>query len=343
MRRSGTNTSRSGWGKAVILWDEMLHLRGFSQDGLVGLNPVEVAREAFGLAIGNQDYAGEDHRQRRDAERHPEDAEEDGQAGQGRLPEVVDGAARRGDNRAAPAILDEGMEWVAMGFKPVDAQFLEQRKFDITEIARIFDLPPHKLMDLDRSTNNNIEHQGIEYVMDAILPRAVNWEETLERDLFLPSDQGRYFIECNVEGLMRGDSAARAAFYTKMFNVGALRPNDILGRRTWIRSRAATSLRAAQHGAAQAGGADARLPTGQRRPPTTRIRRARDRAQKAIWPGRTSRCSSMRSVARSAASSSPRAAPWTRRRKSGASDPSTSGSESSTPSTRPSLPARSIR
>jgi HK97 family phage portal protein len=214
-------------GKKVILWDEMLHLRGFSQDGLVGLNPVEIAREAFGLAIGNQDYA---------AKIIGNDATPNGLL---KTPKKMDKPIKKafreswveqhgaGANRATPAILDDGMEWVAMGFKPVDAQFLEQRKFDITEIARIFDLPPHKIMDLDRSTNNNIEHQGIEYVMDTILPLAVNWEETIERDLFLPSDLGRFYVECNVEGLMRGDSAARAAFYTALFNVGALRPNDI--------------------------------------------------------------------------------------------------------------------
>ncbi len=220
------HSSRNG-APRVILWDEMLHFRGFSQDGLVGLSPVEVAREAFGLAIGNQDYAGKII---------GNDATPNGIL---KTPKLMDKEAKKafrkswvekhgaGDNRASPAILDEGMEWVAMGFKPVDAQFLEQRKFDITEIARIFDLPPHKLMDLERSTNNNIEHQGIEYVMDAVLPRAVNWEETIERDLFLASDTPRFYCEANVEGLMRGDSAARAAFYTALFNVGALRPNDI--------------------------------------------------------------------------------------------------------------------
>lgn len=214
-------------GMRVILWDEMLHFRGFSQDGLIGLNPVEVARDAFGLAIGNQDYAGKII---------GNDATPNGiLKTPKRMDKPVKDAFRRsweerhaGENRGSPAILDDGMEWVAMGFKPVDAQFLEQRKFDIDEIARIFDLPPHKLMDLDRSTNNNIEHQGIEYVMDAVLPRAVNWEETIERDLFLPSDQGRFYVECNVEGLMRGDSAARGDFYTKMFNIGAFSPNMIL-------------------------------------------------------------------------------------------------------------------
>jgi HK97 family phage portal protein len=214
-------------GKRVIMWDEMFHLRGFSQNGLVGMNPVEVAREAFGLALGNQDYA---------SKIIGNDATPNGiLKSPKKMDKPVKDAFRKswtelhgsGETRGAPAILDEGMEWVAMGFKPVDAQFLEQRKFDLAEIARIFDCPPHKLMDLDRSTNNNIEHQGIEFVTDAILPRAVNWEETAERDLFLPSDQGRYFIEANLEGLMRGDSAARGEFYTKMFNVAGMTPNDI--------------------------------------------------------------------------------------------------------------------
>lgn len=215
-------------GKAqVILWDEMLHLRGFSQDGLVGLSPLTIARETIGLALSNREYAARylaNSATPGGAISHPKTLSPEAAK---RLKESW--YAKHGSvaNVGKIAIFEEGMDWKEIGFNPKDSQFLEQRGFDIAEIARMFDLPPHKLMDLDRSTNNNIEHQGIEYVQDAILPRAVNGEETLERDLLLPSDEGRFYIEFNLEGLQRGDSAARGTYYTSMFNVGALSPNDI--------------------------------------------------------------------------------------------------------------------
>jgi hypothetical protein len=157
-------------------------------------------------------------------------------------------------------------------------------------------------MDLDRSTNNNIEHQGIEYVMDAVLPRAVNWEETIERDLFLPSDMGRFYVECNLEGLMRGDQAARGAFYTALFNVGALRPNDIRrkenmdpvegGDEAFIQLNMVPLKQAAQMLA---------LPPGPSDPNADPTRRARSRSG-SVLRARTNPSSSMPSAAPSAAS-----------------------------------------
>lgn len=210
-----------------ILWDDMLHLRGFSQDGLVGLSPLSIARETIGLALTNREYAARylaNSASPGGALVHPGKIGLDAQKHLKASWNEMHGGVR---NVGKVGVFEEGLKWEAIGFNPKDSQFLEQRAFDIAEIARMFDLPPHKLMDLTRSTNNNIEHQGIEYVMDAILPRAVNAEETLERDLLLPSDAGRFYIEFNLEGLQRGDSAARGALYTARFNIGSLSPNDI--------------------------------------------------------------------------------------------------------------------
>jgi HK97 family phage portal protein len=211
----------------VILWDEMLHLRGFSQDGLVGISPITVARETIGLALTNREYAARylsNSAIPGGALSHPKTLNKEAQANLRRSWEERHGSVA---NVGKVAIFEEGMKWEAIGFNPKDSQFLEQRRFDIEEIARMFDLPPHMLMDLERSTNNNIEHQGIEFVQNAILPRAVNGEETFDRDLLLPSDVGRFYVEYNLDGLQRGDSVARAALYTARFNVGSLSPNDI--------------------------------------------------------------------------------------------------------------------
>jgi HK97 family phage portal protein len=211
----------------MILWDEMLYFRGYSDDGLTGLSPITIARETLGLALSNREYAARylsnnstpggviTHPKTlsKEAKKHLRESWEEKHGGVSHTGKV--------------AIFEEDMKWQSIGFNPKDSQFIEQRRFDNEEIARMFDLPPHKLMDLDRSTNNNIEHQAMEYVSDCILPRSVSMEETMERDLLLPSDEDRFFIEANLEGLLRGDSVSRGDFYTKLFNLGAVSPNDI--------------------------------------------------------------------------------------------------------------------
>jgi hypothetical protein len=211
----------------IILWDEVLHWRGFSDDGLNGLSPITVARETMGLALSESRVRGALPGEQRGAGRRAH-AQEDAVEGSEKEPPRESWKEQHGGrvNVGKVAILEEEMTWQSIGFNPKDSQFLEQRQFDIEEIARMFDLPPHKLMDLDRSTNNNIEHQGIEYVMDCILPRAVNLEETLERDLLLPSDSiGSHRVQSRGAAARR--LAARAAFYNTMFNIGASVPNDI--------------------------------------------------------------------------------------------------------------------
>jgi HK97 family phage portal protein len=211
----------------IILWDEMMHWVGFTQDGLNGLSPITVAREALGLAITNREYAARylnNNSTPGGALKHPKTLTTEAKKN---LRESWQAKHGGGVNAGKVAIFEEGMEWQSIGFNPKDSQFIEQRQFDVEEIARMFDIPPHKLMDLDRSTNNNIEHQGIEFVTDCILPRAVNLEETLERDLLLPSDEDRFFIEANLEGQLRADRAARGTFYSVMFSLGAYSPNDI--------------------------------------------------------------------------------------------------------------------
>jgi HK97 family phage portal protein len=108
-----------------------------------------------------------------------------------------------------------------------DAQFLESRKFSITEVCRWYGVPPHKVQDLDRSTNNNIEHQGIEFVQDAIVPWAVRLEQEANVKLFGDRAQGRVYTKFTVNALMRGDSKSRAEFYRLMTQMGAMTINEV--------------------------------------------------------------------------------------------------------------------
>jgi len=110
---------------------------------------------------------------------------------------------------------------------PDAAQFLQTRKFQTAEIARIFRVPPHLIGDLERATNNNIEHQSIEFVMHTIRPWVKRFEQEFDRKLFYEAEKGEYFTKFNLDGLLRGDSEARATIMTALFNSGAMTSNEI--------------------------------------------------------------------------------------------------------------------
>jgi HK97 family phage portal protein len=122
-------------------------------------------------------------------------------------------------------VLEEGTDVKTITMTPDDAQFLETRKFARSEIASLFRVPAHMINDLERATFSNIEQQSIEFVVHCIRPWLVRWEQALTRSL-LPADSD-LFVEFQLDALLRGDSAARAAYYSSMFQVGAASTNDI--------------------------------------------------------------------------------------------------------------------
>jgi HK97 family phage portal protein len=127
-----------------------------------------------------------------------------------------------------PVLLPEGADVSFMQFNARDSQFLELREHNINEFARWYGVPPHMIYDLRRATYTNIEAQGIEFVVYSLVPWLKLWEEEAWRKFLTPEEQKTHFIKHSVEGLLRGDSAARAAFYTALFNIGVLSINDIL-------------------------------------------------------------------------------------------------------------------
>lgn len=127
-------------------------------------------------------------------------------------------------------LLEEGMSFSKNTIPPNDAQFLETRKFQILEIARIFRVPPHMMADLERATFSNIEHQSTDFIVHSVRPWLIRWEQTINWKLFDGTEQKRLYAEFLIEGYLRGDSAARAAFYKEMFNLGAFSQNDIRER-----------------------------------------------------------------------------------------------------------------
>jgi HK97 family phage portal protein len=125
------------------------------------------------------------------------------------------------------AVLEEGMKFQSIGIPPEQAQFLETRKFQINEIARIFRVPPHMVGDLEKSSFSNIEQQSLEFVMYTLDPWVIRWEQAIQRALFSPAEKNEYFAKFNVNGLLRGDYQSRMQGYAVGRQNGWLSADDI--------------------------------------------------------------------------------------------------------------------
>jgi HK97 family phage portal protein len=206
---------------------DILHIRGLSSDGVMGLSPVKLFREAMGLALATEKHGAKlfgNGTRLGGILKHPGTLSENGAA---RLKQSWEDAHAGVDNAFKTALLEEGISWEAVGMTSEDAQFLETRKFQKTEIASIFRVPPHLIGDLERSTNNNIEHQGLEFVIYTLTPWLRRWESALGKALLPPEQRGEYFIEFLVDGLLRGDFKTRMEGYASALNNGWLNPNEV--------------------------------------------------------------------------------------------------------------------
>jgi hypothetical protein len=119
------------------------------------------------------------------------------------------------------------MKWTKASMTSEDAQYLETRKFQRQEIAGIFRVPPHKIGDLERATFTNIEHQGMEYVTDCLMSYLVRWEQAMNYSLLTEREQGKYYFEFLVDGLLRGDIASRYTAYQTAINEGIMSANEV--------------------------------------------------------------------------------------------------------------------
>lgn len=210
--------------------EEVLHIRGLGGNGLTGYSPIRLARESIGLGLAAQEYGarffGNDATPA-GVLMHPGVLEEDGQRN---LQESWEERHQGPGNSHRLAILEEGLRYERIGIPPEDAQFLETRKFQRTEIASIFRVPPHLIMDLERSTNNNIEHQGIEFSTHTIRPWVVRFEQAIMRALFSPAERRKFFVEFLLDGLLRGDMQSRSAAYANAITNGYMSRNEVRER-----------------------------------------------------------------------------------------------------------------
>jgi HK97 family phage portal protein len=189
----------------------IFHLRGLSGDGIMGYNPIQAAREAVATGLAAQNYGMRYFEN--DATpggwiEYPGQFKDDDQ--KRRFRDQFQ-ATQTGRHRHKTAVLELGMKYHQISITNQDAQYLETRKFSVSEIARLFRIPPHLIGDLDKATFSNIEQQSIEFVNFTLMPWLVRWEEAIRYTFLDPEDELN--VEFQTKALLRGDAAARAMYY----------------------------------------------------------------------------------------------------------------------------------
>ena len=204
---------------------DVLHIPGLGFDGLVGYSPIAMAKNAIGMAIACEEFGAKFFA--------------NGAAPSGVLehPGTIKDPSRVRDawqsqfggssNSGKVAVLEEGMKYTPISISPEQAQFLETRKFQINEIARIFRVPPHMVGDLEKSSFSNIEQQSLEFVKYTLDPWVIRWEQSIHRALLSQDEKAVYFVKFNLEGLLRGDYQSRMNGYAIGRQNGWMSANDI--------------------------------------------------------------------------------------------------------------------
>lgn len=205
--------------------DDILHVPALGFNGLIGFSPIAMARNAIGVAIATEEFGAKFF--------------ENGARPSGilKVPHVLKDPSKLSEswqkayggtgNTGKVAVLEEGVTYESISIPPNDAQFLDTRKFQLNEIARIFRVPPHMIADLERATFSNVEHLSLEFVKFSLNPWVIRWEQSLSKALMTPNERGKFFVKFNVDGLMRGDYQSRMEGYATGRQNGWLSANDI--------------------------------------------------------------------------------------------------------------------
>ena len=212
-------------GSVTLSSRDVLHIPGLGFDGLVGYSPIAMAKNAIGLAIATEEYGAKffaNGAAPSGVLEHPGTIKDPA-----RLRENWNSTFGGSANSGKVAVLEEGMKYTPISIAPEQAQFLETRKFQINEIARIFRVPPHMVGDLEKSSFSNIEQQSLEFVKYTLDPWIIRWEQSLNRALLNADEKKVFFFKFNVEGLLRGDYQSRMQGYATARQNGWMSANDI--------------------------------------------------------------------------------------------------------------------
>lgn len=214
-------------GREVLSDNEILHLPGLGYDGICGVSPIRAARESIGMGLAAQEYGAR--------------LFGSGSLATGVLQTEQRLTQRQADQLAArwkekrtglesahgTVVLDKGANFHQLTINPDDAQFLESRRFQVVEVCRWFGIPPFLMFETEKSTSwgTGLEQQALGWVKFDLGPELIAIEQRITKHVLRPTP---VYAKYSLEGLLRGDSAARAAFYKSMWEIGAYSTNDIL-------------------------------------------------------------------------------------------------------------------
>ena len=205
----------------------VIHVKGISYDGKIGISPIQAAKDSIGLGLAVEQFSSSFYKNGSNM------------GGVITVPSNANDLVRRQvredfansttgiNNSHKTHLLPSGVEYKPIGIAPQDAEFIATRKFSIAEISRIYRVPLHMISELDKSSFNNIEEQSSEYVKYTLLPWVKRIEQEFNKKLFREAELSKYFVRFNLEGLLRGNIKVRSEYYTKMIQNGVLSPNEV--------------------------------------------------------------------------------------------------------------------
>lgn len=224
-RGTDENPNFKEHGQIILKKEEVLHIPALGFDGLIGYSPIAMAKNAIGMTLACDEYGASffaNGASPGGVLEHPGVLKDPA-----KVRDSWNAVYRGSQNAGRIAVLEEGMHFQSISIPPEEAQFLESRRFNLEEIARLYRVPPHMLGDLEKSSFNNIEQMSLEFLKFSLAPYVIRWEQALQSSLLLPSEKGKVIIKFNVDGLLRGDYASRMQGYSIGRQNGFLSTNDI--------------------------------------------------------------------------------------------------------------------
>jgi len=206
---------------------DMIHVKGLSTTGIEGKSPIQMAAETLGIALALDKHAGayfKNGSQLGGILKHPGTLKPETAK---RLRESWSSNYSGTNNTGKTAILEEGMDFQARTIPNNQAQFIESRQYQISDICRIFRVPNHLVNDLSNATYSNIEAQQIDFVVHTITPWIKRIESELNAKLVPFKNRGTEYFKFNLTAILRGDSKARADYYRTLVNIGVMSPDEV--------------------------------------------------------------------------------------------------------------------
>ena len=207
--------------------EDVLHFKAFTKDGIVGIPPWKTLVDELDSQNAIKSFISDFYRNGTLSSGVLKTATKLNAEAKQKIREEWEKLNSGTNNAGHVAVLDVGLDFQQLGMQLDQAQFLDTQKFGITEVAKVYRVPPHKLAQLDRATYANAEAMGLDYIKTTLLPIFTQWEQEINYKLFTDKERASFYVKFNAAAELRGDSTARAGYYRDMLNNGIYTINEI--------------------------------------------------------------------------------------------------------------------